>query len=64
MQIYSPGIFEAVDTKEGLQKVPLGRIGQPEEVAKVIVFLASTDASFVTGVNVDIDGGLKFNYVG
>ncbi len=34
-----------------------GRIGQPEEVAAAIVFLASNAASFITGVNLRVDGG-------
>ncbi|XP_037514540.2 protein FixR-like [Rhipicephalus sanguineus] len=37
----------------------LGRIGRPEEVARCIVFLASDDASFVTGITMPVDGGLK-----
>lgn len=36
---------------------PMGRIGTPDEVAKLIVWLASDSASFVTGVNVPVDGG-------
>jgi NAD(P)-dependent dehydrogenase (short-subunit alcohol dehydrogenase family) len=36
---------------------PIGRLGQPEEVAKVAAFLASDDASFVTGVAMPVDGG-------
>jgi NAD(P)-dependent dehydrogenase (short-subunit alcohol dehydrogenase family) len=38
-------------------KIPLGRVGRPEEVAAVIAFLASSDASFITGTAVTIDGG-------
>ncbi len=38
-------------------KVPMGRIGKPDEVARAIVFLASASASFVTGQIVTIDGG-------
>lgn len=37
---------------------PMGRIAEPREVAAVIAFLASEDASFVTGVNLPVDGGL------
>lgn len=39
-------------------KVPLKRLGDPEEVAKVAVFLASPLASYVTGTNVLVDGGI------
>lgn len=38
--------------------IPLGRIGEPEEVAHVVVFLASERASYVTGVTLQVDGGL------
>ena len=38
-------------------KIPMGRLGQPEEVAAVIHFLASDDASFVTGQCYDVSGG-------
>jgi NAD(P)-dependent dehydrogenase (short-subunit alcohol dehydrogenase family) len=40
-----------------LEHVPLGRPARPEEIADVIVFLASTRASFVTGTIVAVDGG-------
>ena len=39
-------------------EVPLGRIGTPEEFAHVIVFLASERASSLTGVTLQVDGGL------
>src|ERR1700754_950442 len=37
--------------------IPMGRMGDPEEVAKVAVFLASDDSSFVTGIELFVDGG-------
>ena len=37
--------------------VPLGRVGQPEEIAKAAVFLASEDASYITGIELFVDGG-------
>ena len=51
---------EAVDefAKEMLAKVPMKRFGQPEEVASVVAFLASEDASYITGVEINVDGGL------
>ena len=38
--------------------VALGRIGDPEEIARVVRFLASSEASYVTGASVLVDGGL------
>jgi len=40
-----------------LARIPLGRFGEPEEVARVALFLASDDASFVTGHTLAVDGG-------
>ena len=39
-------------------KIPLGRWGQPEELAKAALFLASEDSSFVTGIELCVDGGM------
>nr|WP_275184638.1 SDR family oxidoreductase [Bradyrhizobium sp. CSA112] len=41
------------------ERIPLGRVCEPHEVAAVIAFLASADASFVTGANVAVDGGVS-----
>jgi glucose 1-dehydrogenase len=44
--------------KNALEEIPLGRFGKPEEVANVAVFLASSEADYVTGSTYYIDGGL------
>ena len=41
------------------ERIPLGRVCEPEEIASVIAFLASDDASFITGANVAVDGGVS-----
>jgi NAD(P)-dependent dehydrogenase (short-subunit alcohol dehydrogenase family) len=45
-------------TKQIAQRVPMKRFGQPEEVASTVAFLASQDASYITGVEINVDGGL------
>jgi NAD(P)-dependent dehydrogenase (short-subunit alcohol dehydrogenase family) len=51
---------EAMDdfAKGVLTKVPMKRFGQPEEVAGAVAFLASQDASYITGVEINVDGGM------
>ena len=39
-------------------KVPVGRLGKPEDVAHAVAFLASEEASYLTGVNLPVNGGL------
>lgn len=41
-----------------LERIPLGRFGQPEEIGPAVVFLASDESSFITGQTICIDGGL------
>ena len=47
--------------KQEEEKIPMKRIGEPEEIAKVAFFLASTDASYITGTTVYVDGGLTLS---
>lgn len=56
----SAGIMEdAGVTGKFVERIPLGRAARAEEVAAVIAFLASDDASFVNGVNLPVDGGVS-----
>lgn len=54
--VYEGGADESF-IREYIKKIPLGRYGRPEEVANVFAFLASDEASFITGESVVIDGG-------
>ena len=63
----SPGLIETAQTREMLKspefigpmldKLMVGRIGQPEDVAPAALFLASDESSFVTGADIAVDGG-------
>jgi 3-oxoacyl-[acyl-carrier protein] reductase len=39
-------------------QIPLGRFGEPDEIAAAVCFLASDDAAFITGATLDVNGGL------
>jgi glucose 1-dehydrogenase len=45
-----------------LDNIPLGRLGQPQDVAALVAFLASSDADYITGSTFVVDGGLLWNY--
>lgn len=66
--INTPGLVELVGTDPGQQQgfldhlasqIPMGRVGDPDEIAKAAVFLASDDASFVNGIELFVDGGIR-----
>jgi NAD(P)-dependent dehydrogenase (short-subunit alcohol dehydrogenase family) len=52
------GLISVEEAKKMGEKVPLKRLGEPEDVAKVVSFLASDRASYVTGAEIRVDGGL------
>jgi NAD(P)-dependent dehydrogenase (short-subunit alcohol dehydrogenase family) len=65
--IHTPGLVELAGPDRAQQQglldyltsqIPIGRIGQPEDVAKAAVFLASDDSSFITGIELFADGGI------
>ena len=45
------------EKRRSIESIPLGRPAEPEDQAKVIAFLASSDADYVTGVTIDVNGG-------
>ncbi len=57
--VHAAGIMESDFRKEIQAKTPLGRIGQPRDIAPTVVFLASEDSGWVTGESLLVAGGLR-----
>jgi len=56
--VNSLGMTEDQFKKTIVSVIPMGRMGSPDEVANVVLFLASDDSSFVTGIELFVDGGM------
>lgn len=55
---HTSGIVGSDFEKKLIENTPLGRMGQPEDIAKIAVFLASEDAAWVTGEKISVSGGI------
>ena len=55
-------IYDASATARRMVHIPTGRFGQPEEIANAVVYLASDEASWTTGVTLPVDGGISVAY--
>lgn len=66
----SPGYCETAlvmaipeDIRAGIvEKVPVGRLGKPSEIARTVVFLTDDEAGFITGANIPVNGGLFMSF--
>lgn len=62
----APPTLERIETPEGQEKIqeniPLQRAGEPREIGRLAVYLASEDADYITGQSFTIDGGLETNW--
>ena len=59
--LHSSGIAQSDFRKETEKQIPLGRIGQPSDIAPAVLFLASQDTSWITGETLYITGGIRAN---
>ena len=57
--LHAVGFLESGADKAFVANTPLGRIGQPDDIAPAVVFLASDDSRWVTGEAIRVSGGLK-----
>ena len=55
--MFEPLMHDPAQVEARLEKVPMRRLGRPEEIASVILFLASDESSFITGAELAVDGG-------
>ncbi|MFA6140762.1 MAG: SDR family oxidoreductase, partial [Hyphomicrobium sp.] len=57
--VHALGVLGGDFEKDLVAKTPLHRVGRPEDIAKVAVFLASDDSAWITGERVAVSGGLR-----
>lgn len=70
MNSVSPGYCETAlvmampdEIRAGIvDKVPVGRLGRPDEIARTVEFLTADDAGFITGANIPVNGGLFMSF--
>jgi NAD(P)-dependent dehydrogenase (short-subunit alcohol dehydrogenase family) len=65
--VVKTNFFAAAYSEEKLKELaanrkpyPLGRVGEPEDISNAVAYLASDDASFVTGITLSLDGGARY----
>ncbi|MGP3534192.1 SDR family NAD(P)-dependent oxidoreductase [Microbacterium sp. RD1] len=69
VNVINPGVIDtpmhqqnSAERQEWLvERIPLKRFGRPEEIARTALFLASDDASYITGADISVDGGILLN---